>query len=530
MQLLPIGIQSFSKLREQERAYVDKTDLIWQLAQDPAYYFLSRPRRFGKSLMLSTLESYFLKQEDLFRGLKLERLQAESGKEWKYYPVIKLSMAGGDGLTVESWTGQVHIQLGMLERRHGVETGPQVLGERFAKLIVSLYEKYNSRVVVLIDEYDSPLLESMGDDQVELHKASRGMLRSMYINLKTYDELVHFAMFTGVSQFSQLSLFSGLNALKIITLENEWSALCGITHEELITYFGGRIDRLAEEKGITREALIAALRQKYDGYLFTPRGVHVYNPYGLLKALENGLLMNYWMQTGSPKVLEYLLPKYRTNAQELAAGVAGEANWIGTQEEPGGKPYPFLFQTGYLTIKEALSDLSFILAFPNGEVRTSLASLMETAVVGYDASDMYPRLTELKQCLYERKVAGFMDRLKPLFAKVFGGNEPRESLVRESHFRNALFVVFTLLGEHIQMEVPSARGRSDCELQTQDTVYIFELKLASSGETKLDALRQIKDQGYGDAYLGGGKPIVCIGATFDSKGDIDWLEREYGEI
>ncbi len=529
MRKLPLGIQTFSEIIEGNMVYVDKTDLIWQLAHDSKFNFLSRPRRFGKSLMLSTLESYFRGDKHLFAGLRLEQLQAESGEQWREYPIIKLSLSGGDG-SLQGLQGRVNIQFLELDEMHGFDTSGWEIGDRFARMIMLLRRKYNSKVVILIDEYDAPLLETLGEGMQEQHQQVKAALRSLYLNLKNYEQYIHFAMLTGISQFSQLSVFSGLNALEIHTLVERYSNICGITQSELEGNFGEYIEDFAKSRGVSLQEMLDLLRKRYDGYRFTIRGEHLYNPFGLLNALKGKDLSNHWMRTGHPMILEYLAPKFHINIQVLEEGVEVFTDDLGGVVDRFGRPTPFLYQTGYVTIREAINERTLIMTLPNQEVKTALAYMLIPKVWEWREEHVFKDLLRLKALLYAGDIGGFMEQLKPLFASVFGGNEPKDSPVRESHFRNALFVVFTLLNQEVRMEVPGSKGRADVELETPSSIYIFELKLKGRGATTRDALKQIRERGYGDKFLGGEKPVLGVGAVFDSEGEVEWEAIPYAEL
>ncbi|PID89938.1 MAG: hypothetical protein CSA97_05510 [Bacteroidetes bacterium] len=531
MQRLPVGIQTFDKIRRQGLAYVDKTDLIWKLAHSVDYGFLSRPRRFGKSLMLSTLASYFRHEEELFKGLHLERLQRESGEEWLEYPVIHLYITAGEEKDGADFYTKLSLQFDQVDEQYGVDTSKYASGARMSALIIALRRKFNRNVVVLVDEYDAPLLATMGQPELaEEHEKAKRALRAIYGNFKEYDELLHFVMLTGVSQFSQLSLFSGLNSIVNISLQDEWATLCGITEGEMLETFAPYLEALRAKLGFTQEELLRVLRYKYDGYRFTPNGEHVYCPYGLLLALKSKMLDNYWAKTGTPQVLDYLLPYYEINAQELEEGVLLDIAEIDSIEAMEGSPIPMLYQTGYLTIKEALGGEALLVAFPNGEVRVALARLMQWHFLKGNRLTIFKTLRTMKDMLNAGDLEGFMGHLAPLIAGVPYIAEAKDSPAREANFRNAMYVILTILEEAVYIERPSALGRSDCEIDTQSGVYIFELKLKSSGESKRDALRQIAKKRYGDKFLNIGKPIICVGATFDAEAKADWEAMPYAEV
>ncbi len=528
---LPIGIETFSEIIREGYFYVDKTNLIWELAHQGKFLFLSRPRRFGKSLTLTTLESYFRAEKECFRGLKLERLQQESGREWVEYPVINLYISSPSQRGEAALRALIDQGLDFVARRYGIE--PEGTADmRLAHLIVSLHEKFQRPVVILIDEYDHPLLDTMEPKDKELHEQYLQILRGLYMNFKRLDRYLRFVMLTGVARFSGLSLFSGLNNIDDITLNERYATLCGVTQAELEDHLEGFIDRLAAKLGLDRGKATDLLRRRYDGYRFTPEGEHVYNPFCLLMALKNLSLRNYWMGTGTPQVLDYILPEHRIDLPTLERGVPVHLNDLGRILGRDGSTAPFLFQTGYLSIVQVLSHDYVLMALPNAEVRNTLAVLMQYDLLGRTRSGMavFKLLHELKDALHAGDVAGFMDRLTPILAAVATGNEPKDSLIHESHFRNTFYVVFKLLEEEVAIELPSALGRSDCEVEARHHIYIFELKLQGEdggGQTPRRALRQIHDRRYGRRHETNGKPIVCVGAVFDNEGSCQWEQMPY---
>ncbi|PIE84034.1 MAG: hypothetical protein CSA07_04045 [Bacteroidia bacterium] len=538
MKALPFGVQFFEKIRNPayDYAYVDKTDLIWRLANKPAPYFLSRPRRFGKSLMLSTLACYFRRQEELFRGLKLERLQRESGREWLEYPVIHFTLVRCEGRDEGDIDRVLAPQFNDHDALYGLDTAALADGAaRFRHLVDALYRKFNRPVVILIDEYDAPLLQTLRPQDAVLHEAYRKRLRNLYLTLKELEGRIHFTMFTGVSEFSGLSLFSGLNNLVRLTLKDEYSALCGITRAELEETFGDRLALLAEQAGCPQPEYLDRLSWLYNGYHFTPRGEYVFNPFCLVQALDDGTLDFYWVTSGNATVVDYILPNYRVNAQELEAGLAISRDELSGMEDRHGDPLPFLYQTGYLTIREIASgggffgDERYVLSFPNIEVRMALAHMLRRRLFPMDYGRFSDELLGMKRALATGDLPGFMRGMEVFTASLATANEPADSPMREAYFRNALFTVLTMLRVSARQEVASAHGRSDCEVELPGYIYIFELKLRSRG-TVPEALQQIAQRRYGDKFLNEGKPIMCVGAVFDGEGHAEWEAREYREL
>ncbi|PID89961.1 MAG: hypothetical protein CSA97_05405 [Bacteroidetes bacterium] len=535
MQQLPIGIQNFPEIRERGYAYADKTDMVWHLAHRPKYHFLSRPRRFGKSLLLSTLECYFRGREDLFRGLKLEALQRESGEEWVEHPVVKLSMAGCDGREADEIALLLEEQFDDLDEAYDVDTSkykrPNI---RFARMLKVLHRKYKRRVVVLVDEYDVPLLQTLSPEKRELHEVYREILRSVYMNLKDNDEYIHFGMLTGVSQFSQLTLFSGLNNIRNISLDDGWSTVCGFTEEDIVALFPDHLEALAGQLGCSRDEALERLRNLYDGYCFTPHGQHIYNPFGLMQALDSKYLDCYWMKTGTPSVLQHLLSQQVLDARKLEEGVVVKRHEISTQPVTDGTPIAMLYQTGYLTIKKAIDDSTFLVAFPNREIRTTLAWMMGSKLLGWKEGVRFKLMERLRGFLDAGDIKGFMGAVDPILAGVPYMDAEEGNPIRESNFRNAMYVVLTMLEEPVQVERPSAMGRSDCEVEAAGAIYIFEMKLkrpkGQGSNTPLSALQQIKRKRYGRRLEGVEKPVICVGAVFDGHGGVEFEEMGYEEV
>ncbi len=530
MKRLPIGIQTFSKIRRQNLTYIDKTDMVWRLAQPGGFYFLSRPRRFGKSLLLTTLESYFRREEELFAGLKLEGLQRESGEEWLEYPVIRLSLVSCAGQDAEEIDRNLMLQFWNVDLRYGIDTSEhKASGTRLQHQVMMLYQKFQRGVVILIDEYDTPLLQTLRPEKKELHEQHRATLRGLYGKLKELEEYIHFALLTGVSEFSGLSLFSGLNNLQRLTLNDAYATVCGITHSELEEAFADRLDWLAEQAGVSRAAYVDRLASLYDGYRFSANGEYVFNPFCLLLALENGELYGYWSETGNASVVDYILPYYQINAGALENGVAIQRREMQLVEDSNGLPLPFLYQTGYLTIRDVLDEEYFLLGFPNNEVRGALAFYMKGRLIHRMGQELHDDLYAMKRALAEGDLKAFMALMEVYTAAMATGNEPADSPMREAYFRNTMFTVLMMLKERARVEVPSALGRADCEVELVDRVYIFELKLKARGSVR-EALAQIGRKRYGDKYATCGKRLLCVGAVFDAEGKAEWEAMGYEEV
>ena len=371
---LPIGIQSFEKLRRDGFLYIDKTAFIWRLIQSSNPYFLSRPRRFGKSLFLSTLAAYFLGQKELFKGLYLEEMEEELAVQenraaWQAYPVLYFDFNTGQYDTIESLISRIELFLSPLEKKYAITSAQGDLAQRLEEIIKQIYETTHKQVIILVDEYDKPLLQTMGVNE-ELNEKYRTILKAFYSVIKTCDQYIRFAFLTGVTKFSKISIFSDLNNLRDISMEKQYAGLCGITQTELETNFQPDIQVLADEQNLTYQEALAALKQWYDGYLFHPAGEGMYNPFSLLSAFVKKEIKSYWFSTGTPTFLVNYLKEAHYYIPDLDGNVELDEEGLQTYRAVTQDTLPILFQAGYLTIKEYISDLRlYRLGFTNDEVR-----------------------------------------------------------------------------------------------------------------------------------------------------------------
>ncbi len=515
---LPIGVQSFHDLRQRGFVYVDKTQYISSLVRGK-HYFLSRPRRFGKSLFLSTLQAYFEGRKDLFEGLALEQAEIalaarEKREAWVKYPILYLDLNNESYKNGEDLTKILNRHLRHWEELYGVEDENDSLSGRFESIIKRAYEKTGQQVVFLVDEYDKPLLGSIGDKA--LYETYRAMLYELYSNIKNCDRYLRFVFLTGVSRFGKLSIFSGLNNLNDISMDRAYASLCGITEEELIANFSQELTALSTELGRSTEETLAVLKKRYDGYLFTENGVHVYNPFSLLNVLQKKKLGDYWYATGTPTflvrylhTLNYFLPNLEN---EVNMGTSG----LQVSPMEATSPIPILFQTGYLTIREYIPEEGvYRLGFPNEEVRFGFLKNLLQHYAPYieDAS------TETSAFLREIRagqVDEFMKRLEAIIAGIPYDNLASEVVkYRERDAQVSIYLVFSLMGQFIASEVHNATGRADAVVHTQDVIYVFEFKLEGSA-TPEDALAQIETKGYATPYLQSGKRVIGIGVSFKS--------------
>ena len=548
---LPIGVQSFKVLRNDRYLYVDKTEYITQLVTSSRVYFLSRPRRFGKSLFLSTLAAYFLGQKELFKGLYLEKAEEEqavleSKAAWQEYPVFYLDFNTGNYNCMEALQENLNIFLSRLEDIYGKEAIEETPPKRFEGLLKRAYEKTGKQVVILVDEYDKPLLQTMGVNEA-LNEQYRNELKAFYSVLKTCDEYIRFAFLTGVTKFSKISIFSDLNNLRDISMEKQYAGLCGITQTELETNFQPGIQVLADEQDLTYQEALAALKQWYDGYLFHPAGEGMYNPYSVLSALVKKEIKSYWFSTGTPTFLVNYLKEAHYFVPDLDGNVELDEEGLQTYRAVAQDVLPILFQAGYLTIKKYISDLRlYRLGFPNNEVRYGFLNNLLPAYSDVPFGQTGVWVGRFVQDIRNGNVNEFMERMQSIIAGIPYDDFPKEKLkLREQNYQTAVYLVFALMGQFVQTEVHcystamdggcstqqrcfgTAETRSqnytrmysfgaDCIVITVDTVYIFEFKLSGNGSAE-DAIEQIKEGTYAAKYKMDGKKIVLIGTSFSEE-------------
>jgi hypothetical protein len=511
---LPIGIQDFEKLRTSGYVYVDKTAWVYRLASEGNPYFLSRPRRFGKSLLLSTLKAYFLGKRELFEEAEgRPRLAvADLETKWIEYPVfhIDLNVAKYDSpAALDSAFG---ANLRPLEEQWGRNPEEDLSSVRFLGLIKRASEKSGRKVAVLIDEYDKPLLETMEDPA--LNEEIRKGLKAFYGVLKTADPWLRFVFLTGVTKFSQVSVFSDLNQLRDISLDEAYAEVCGISGRELTATFEPELRALAEKNGLSYDEALAGMRKRFNGYHFSgygdmAEGSGVYNPFSVLNTFASGRFQYYWFQTGTPTFLIKLLQKADFDLRDFGGGISIPARFINDYRIQGGSPVPILYQSGYLTIKGYDSRMDkYILGFPNEEVEYGFLEALIPHYLPTRRNDFF--IGDFVEELEKGDVEGFMTRLRAFFAAI-----PYELNDKtERHYQAVFYVAFTLMGQYTGAEVRSAAGRADAVVTTKDTVYVFEFKLAGRG-TAEEALKQIDAKGYLIPWTAGGKKLVKVGAVFD---------------
>ena len=501
--LYPVGIQNFESLRKDGFFYVDKTALMYQLVTTGRYYFLSRPRRFGKSLLISTLEAYFQGKEELFDGLAVASLE----KEWKRYPVIHLDLNAKKFDGPEDLIRLIDRQLLVLEAEYGKVKTDETIDDRFVSLIRNMNGRTGERVVILVDEYDKPLLQTIGNDA--LQNEYRAILKAFYGVLKSMDGYIRFALLTGVTKFGKVSVFSDLNNLMDLSMDERYTDICGVSEEELLRDFDEDIRALALNNGQTYEQACAQLKEDYDGYHFCPDSPGIYNPFSLLNTFAKGRYGSYWFETGTPTYLVELLKKSDYDLEQMSR----EETDSETLDSifTGDNPIPVIYQSGYLTIKKYDREFGlYTLGFPNREVEEGFLRFL---MPYYAKSGMTKSGFEIKRFvdnIRKGDIDGFMERLQSFLADC-----PYE-LARdiELHYQNVLFIVFRLAGLYTQVEYHTSRGRIDMVVQTADYVYVMEFKLDGSAE---QAMQQIEEKQYALPFAKDSRKVFRIGVNFSSE-------------
>ena len=504
---LPVGVQDFEKLRKNDCLYVDKTEYIYQLTRECWQYFLARPRRFGKSLLVSTLKAYFLGKKELFEGLAIADLE----KDWIEYPVFHLDMNVESYLNLDSLYSALNTNLRVLEEKWGKNDDEETPAARFVGLIRRAYEQTGSKVVVLVDEYDKPLLGVMDDLNVD--NEIRKVLKGFYGILKSADAYLRFVFLTGVTKFSKISVFSDLNHLTDISLDEKYAGICGISETEFTNFLQPEINALSVKLSKSYDETVGELKKRYDGYHFAENTEGMYNPFSLLKTFAAGKLRDYWFETGTPTFLVQMLKNMDFDVKRLEKDVKISSRSITEYRVDSGDPIPLLYQTGYLTIKsyKEQSDL-YTLGFPNEEVKYGfLYELLPVYMPKTNVlSEFY--VGNFVEDLQSGDVEGFMTRLKAFFA----GISYELNNKTEKDYQTIFYLLFKLMGQFIEAEPRSAAGRADAVVITADTVYAFEFKLTGNG-TAEDALKQIDDKGYLIPFTAGNKRLVKIGSEFSTK-------------
>ena len=506
MRKLPIGIQTFEEIRKENYLYVDKTAMVYQLANVGKPYFLSRPRRFGKSLLISTFEAYFQGRKDLFEGLALANLETE----WERYPVLHLDLNAKKYETSDDLAAMLNQYLEKWEQKYGNEKRNRSSEERFAYIIEQAYIQTGKQVVVLIDEYDKPLLQAILDEP--LLEEYRRTLKAFYGVLKSADRYLRFVFLTGVTKFAQVSVFSDLNQLNDISMDYAYNSLCGITKEELSSNFVPEIKNLGEFLGLTFEEIVDRLEKQYDGYHFCEdTTVGLFNPFSVLNALQKLKLGNYWFQTGTPTYLVDLLKQSDYDLRLLINGIETTNSAFSEYRAEANNPLPMIYQSGYLTIKHYDKEVDlYTLKFPNDEVCYGFLNFLVPYYTNVSDDETGFHIAKFIRELRSGDIEAFMERLKVFFA----GMPYELSENTERHYQAIFYVVFTLMGQFVETEVRSARGRADAVVKTKDFIFVFEFKLTGTAE---EALKQIDEKGYLIPYTLDGRKLVKVGVNFSKE-------------
>ena len=499
---LPVGIQSFEVLRTDGCLYVDKTAMIYRIASTSIPYFFSRPRRFGKSLLLSTFKAYFEGRKDLFEGLAISTLETK----WEEYPVLYLDLNAERYESVEYLEAILSDHLHQWEGFFGKDEREETLSRRFSGVIRRAYEKTGKRVVVLIDEYDKPMLSAILDD--DLSKAYRSIMKAFYGVLKSSGQYLRFVFLTGVTKFAQVSVFSDLNHLADISFKPDYTTLCGITKTELLQFLTPELKVLAEKQNMTFEEAVDKMTQQYDGYHFAPNTDAMFNPFSVLNALKFSDFDNYWFQTGTPTYLVNLLKESDYDLRLLVDGIEVKPSAFREYRADINNPIPMIYQSGYLTIKGYDKEVDlYTLCFPNDEVRYGFIEFLTPYYTSVTDGSGGFHIGAFYRELKSGNIEAFMERLKVFFANIpYDLNNKNEK-----HYQAIFYVIFTLAGQYAQTEVKSAKGRADAVVKTKDYIYVFEFKLNGTAE---EAIAQIDDKGYLIPYQLDGRKLIKIGVEF----------------
>ncbi|MGN8774429.1 AAA family ATPase [Candidatus Weimeria sp. HCP3S3_B5] len=510
---LPIGKQNFKNIRENGYVYVDKTRYVWDLANSGLSYFLSRPRRFGKSLFISTLESYFSGEKELFKGLYIEEKENEKGADaWAKYPIISFYLSGGQYNTPEGLGIKLSQALDVVEEKYGLKYYDSDLSGRFENIIRKLYEKTGRQVVVLVDEYDKPLLSTMISNTKQ-EEENRQLYKGFFSVLKDMDGYLKFVFFTGVTKFSKVSIFSDLNQLKDISMDKRYSGICGITEGELTEAFEPEIGALTSAQGMTHDECMSELAKMYDGYHFSAGSIGVYNPFSLLNAFDEEDFGSYWFETGTPDILIKKLETSRMPLYKLSEGVVATESALMNYRVDDPDPIPLFYQSGYLTICDYDREFRlYTLKLPNNEVKYGFFDSLVPSVLGQSEEENPASLRSMLMDLRAGKPDSFVTRIRSLFASIPypEGKTP----VYEGEWSRQLYLVLSLMGAYTQCEVHMATGRADCVVKTSDYIYVFEFKLDAPVE---EAMKQIDDKGYTIPYIADSRKLYKVGVVFSTE-------------
>ena len=503
--LYPIGIQDFEYIRRDDYVYVDKTYIIYKLAHGSGkFFFLSRPRRFGKSLLVSTMEAYFSGKKELFDGLAIADLE----KDWIQYPVLRFDLTGKSYTAADDLQDHLDKQLALLENKYGIRKEYDSIDVRFQCVIEAAYEKTGRRVVILIDEYDKPIVDNLGN--VELADVYRRQLQGFYSVMKAKDGFIQFGFLTGVTKIGKLSVFSGLNNLKDISMDARYTDICGISEKDLNKYFSESVRELAEANDLTIEETYNQLAEMYDGYHFRQSSVGIYNPFSVLNTFDSGEFKEYWFETGTPTFLVKVMKDTdydvtRLSDEEIDAPSLMDVDTV------YHNPIPLLYQSGYLTIKGYEPEFGmYHLGFPNREVKHGFLNFLVKYYTPSRTDSGMMLVSRMLKDLRSGNAEGFMQKLEALFAKTSYQIQGDS----EKDFQYAMYIILELMGEYVEVEKATSNGRIDILLQTKEYIYIIEIKINDTVEA---ALRQIEEKGYARQFADDKRKIFKIGVRFSTE-------------
>ena len=511
--LYPIGIQTFERIRKEDKFYIDKTEYIYRMAHtDGTYFFLSRPRRFGKSLLVSTFQSYFEGRKDLFKGLAIEKLE----KEWMEYPVLHFDMSQGKHMDIEQLNRYLLDLLEEQEARFDCVSNKLDANLRLKDLISAVYAKTGKQVVVLIDEYDAPLLDVVHED--EKLEGLRNVMRNFYSPLKAAEKKLRFVFLTGITKFSQLSIFSELNNIKNVSMDEPYAGICGITKEELLTQMSEDIEELAHKLELSREETIQELKNHYDGYHFCWPSLDVFNPYSLLNCFADGKMEDYWFGSGTPTYLINMMRKYDFLPSDLGETIYADKRDFDAATETMTTIMPLLYQSGYITIKgyDKMSKL-YELALPNQEIKVGLFGSLLPHYLERNSAKGNTTIARVSVLIRQNKMEDALQMLADFLETL----PYCDNTQYEGHYQQMLYLFFALLTDYdIRVEQHTSKGRIDMVLETKTTIYVMELKF---NKTAQEALEQINSKHYADAFKMKGKEIVKVGMNFALENDLNTL-------
>ena len=507
----PIGIQSFDQIIEDGYVYIDKTDLVYRLATEGKIYFLSRPRRFGKSLLVSTLKNYFLGRKELFKGLKIDALE----KDWKVYPVFHIDFNATNYTNPGELERKLSYYISTWADQYSLPERSRTLGlgDLFAEVLRAAHEQSGRRAVVLVDEYDKPVLDVLDVDK-NLEEEHRNILKSFYSVFKGADEHLQFVFLTGVTKFSQVSVFSGFNQPLDISMHSKYETLCGISQEELNAVFREPIEEMAAVYRCSYDEMMAQLKAQYDGYHFSDRMADVYNPFSLLNAFESQRISDFWFKSGTPTYLIRLLSHTDENMNEITGKYYTAEEFIDYKANIE-QPLPMIYQSGYLTIKDFdIEENAFLLDFPNNEVKRGFLTLIAS---DYFSSRETPSwIRKIVSCLKKGNLDDFRSGLTSFLASIpYTMRRKENERERERYFHYTFYLIMRLISVYtVYTEKVQSHGRVDCIVETNNYVYIFEFKLDGTAE---EAIRQIEEKGYAREYEADKRKVYLIGAVFSSE-------------